>query len=141
MHSKELKKWIAQIRKGSLDLCILALINKQTQYSFELIQNLKKIDDLIVTEGTIYPLLNRLQSAGLIQSFWAESTSGPPRKYYSMTDKGKELLEQMIGEWNKFSRALDQILEWSQVDGSEGTENDQPIPIQVEKQPHSSSKV
>ena len=111
MENNEIKNWISQIRKGFLDLYILALIAQKDQYAFEIVQDLKFIEGLIVTEGTIYPVLNRLKSSGYVSSYWKESTMGPPRKYYSITEEGLRFLEQMKKEWYKLSGALNNILE------------------------------
>lgn len=117
MEEDSLKKWISQVRKGSLELCILAVIKEKSIYAFELIQELEKIESLVLTEGTIYPLLKRLQNDELISSFWVESDNGPPRKYYQITEKGKEFFDEMSKEWIKFTQAINNILKRSEENG------------------------
>ncbi|MCB0522805.1 MAG: PadR family transcriptional regulator [Saprospiraceae bacterium] len=102
-----------QMRKGILELCILSIINdKEEAYPSDIIERLKK-SDLIVVEGTMYPLLSRLKSAGLLQYRWQEYDSsedskggGPPRKYYSLTDDGREFLEGLLGTWDELVGAV-----------------------------------
>ena len=85
----------AQMRKGVLEFCILSVLKVQDAYTSEILETLKEAK-LLVVEGTVYPLLTRLKNDGLLLYRWEESTSGPPRKYYGLTDEGKELLK----EWN-----------------------------------------
>ena len=121
MHEETLKKWLSQVRKGSLELCILGLIKSKETYAFEIVQELEKIDGLVLAEGTMYPLLKRLQSDNLITSYWCESDSGPPRKYYKITDNGIGLLDEMMREWFQFTGFINNILERSKESGR--TEN------------------
>lgn len=84
----------AQMRKGILEFCILSLISGKDLYTTEILDTLKK-GKMLVVEGTIYPLLTRLKNANLLQYHWEESTSGPPRKYYSITPEGEEFLSKL----------------------------------------------
>ena len=95
----------AQMRKGILEMCILALLCDQESYPSEIIDQLKK-NKLIVVEGTLYPLLTRLKNAGLLSYRWQESTEGPPRKYYTLTEDGKQFLEELKGTWSELSNAV-----------------------------------
>jgi PadR family transcriptional regulator PadR len=97
-----------QMRKGILDYCILAILNEGEAYSTDVIQQLKDAK-MIVVEGTVYPLLTRLKNAGVLQYKWEESTSGPPRKYYTLTDSGKEILAELDGTWNELKTAVNQL--------------------------------
>lgn len=135
MEEDNLKKWMSQVRKGSLELCILGLIKEKEIYAFELIQELEKIESLVLTEGTIYPLLKRLQSDDLISSFWVESESGPPRKYYRMTDRGNDFFNEMEKEWTKFNQAINQILDRSRKNdyGKRDSNKDRLIHIKTQK--------
>ncbi|MBP7184048.1 MAG: PadR family transcriptional regulator [Saprospiraceae bacterium] len=99
----------AQMRKGVLDLCILSIIAESEVYPSDIISQLKKYD-MIVVEGTLYPLLTRLKDAGLLQYSWKESTSGPPRKYFKLTESGQELLDEMIISWQEFVTSVNQII-------------------------------
>ena len=95
----------AQMRKGVLEMCILGLIAKQDAYPSDIIKELKKAE-LIVVEGTLYPLLSRLKNAGLLEYYWQESKSGPPRKYYQITNSGQEFLDALHDGWTKLSKAV-----------------------------------
>ena len=89
----------AQMRKGILEFCILSLISGRDLYTSEILESLKN-GKMVVVEGTVYPLLTRLKNADLLQYRWEESTSGPPRKYYSITTKGKSFLSELQQVWN-----------------------------------------
>ncbi len=92
---------IAQMKKGVLDMCILSILSKKEAYPSDIIQILRQ-SDLIVVEGTLYPLLSRLKNAGLLDYYWQESNAGPPRKYYRITDIGRSNLENLVREWHQF---------------------------------------
>ena len=96
----------AQMRKGVLELCILALLQREDAYASDIIEHLKKAK-MIVVEGTLYPLLTRLKNADLLSYRWEESKSGPPRKYYSLTDKGDSVLTELHATWNDLVLAVD----------------------------------
>ncbi|MEZ0368946.1 MAG: PadR family transcriptional regulator [Candidatus Sericytochromatia bacterium] len=134
MTEDTLTKWLSQVRRGSLELCILGLVEHQENYAFAMIQALGQLDGFILTEGAIYPLLKRLQSEGLVDSYWVESDSGPPRKYYRLTPHGRTMLARMRAEWLKFSRFVTQILERTPADDA-AIERSQPakIPLEVKE--------
>ena len=95
----------AQMRKGVLEFCILSILSSQEAYPSEILSELKRAK-LLVVEGTIYPLLTRLKNSGLLTYRWEESTSGPPRKYYSLTENGKLFLQELEKTWNELSSAV-----------------------------------
>jgi len=95
----------SQMRKGILEYCILATLKNEEAYPSDIIENLKKVK-LIVVEGTLYPLLTRLKNAELLQYRWQESMVGPPRKYYSLTTKGIEFLNELDITWNQLAKAV-----------------------------------
>lgn len=97
-----------QFKKGALELCILALLNKQDRYGYELVQQVSK--HIEISEGSMYPLLRRLKKEEYFTTYLQESSEGPPRKYYSLTDKGRENLHQLISEWQEFTEGVDQII-------------------------------
>jgi len=99
----------AQMRKGILEFCILLVISRGKVYASDIIEELKAAD-LIVVEGTLYPLLTRLKNAELLSYDWAESTGGPPRKYYSLTSEGKTFLKQLTGTWNSLDKSIGVLL-------------------------------
>ena len=96
------------MRKGLLEYCILSIINKEEAYASDILETLKKAN-LLVVEGTLYPLLTRMKNEELLTYRWQESTSGPPRKYYALTDEGQELLTQLHEEWESIRKAVETI--------------------------------
>lgn len=98
----------AQMRKGILEFCILSLINKKEMYVSDLIGELKK-GKLDVVEGTLYPLLTRLKNGEFLSYRWEESTGGPPRKYYQMTDKGLIFLKELETTWKNLTQSVNDI--------------------------------
>ncbi len=98
----------AQMRKGILEFCILALLSQKEAYASELIQTLKDAK-LLVVEGTIYPLLTRLKNDGLLSYRWEESTSGPPRKYYLITQLGKDFLSELTTTWKQLTDSVNKV--------------------------------
>ena len=103
----------SQMRKGILEYCILSVIDRKEAYTSDILENLKKAD-LLVVEGTLYPLLSRLKNNGILTYRWEESTAGPPRKYFCLTDEGKQLLGQLQTEWKAINKSINQ-LEQSQL--------------------------
>ena len=98
----------AQMRKGVLEFCILSVLKEKDAYTSEILDTLKDAK-LLVVEGTIYPLLTRLKNDGLLNYRWEESTSGPPRKYYALTEIGKQFLTELNGTWAELSNAVNTI--------------------------------
>ena len=98
----------SQMRKGILEYCILAILKERESYPTEIIEKLKAAD-LIVLEGTLYPLLTRLKNANLLTYRWEESNSGPPRKYFSITQYGEVLLLELHKAWQEFSNSINAI--------------------------------
>ncbi|QOR65909.1 PadR family transcriptional regulator [Cytobacillus suaedae] len=106
-----------QFKKGALELCVLILISKRDQYGYELAQNISsKIE---VAEGTLYPLLRRLTKDEYVTTYLAESSEGPPRKYYSLTDKGKGYMKLLVEEWRQFAGAVNEFIEEGHQHGEE----------------------
>lgn len=99
----------AQMRKGILELCILSTIDKKPKYSSEILKGLKE-SELLVVEGTLYPLLTRLKNAHLLEYRWEESKTGPPRKYFTITKDGKQFLKELNVSWNELSQAVDTLI-------------------------------
>lgn len=99
----------SQMRKGSLEFCVLLVLAKGEMYPLEILKELKEAQ-MMVVEGTLYPLLNRMKREELLDYAWQESQSGPPRKYYRLTDKGKELLERQKKVWLVFSHSIDTLM-------------------------------
>ncbi len=95
----------AQMRKGVLEYCILSILHRQDAYVGELLDRLKDAE-LLVVEGTIYPLMTRLKNAKLLSYHWEESTGGPPRKYYSLTPQGEEFLSELGKTWTALQASV-----------------------------------
>ena len=95
----------SQMRKGMLEYCILLLLRHRPLYANDIISQLKEAE-MIVVEGTLYPLLNRLKKDGLLKYEWQESTQGPPRKYYALTEDGEDALQQLDASWNELAKTV-----------------------------------
>ena len=98
----------AQMRKGVLEYCILSIVSKNDAYASDIIKKLKEAK-MIVVEGTLYPLLTRLKNDGLLSYRWEESTQGPPRKYYGITDTGRAFLGELDNSWQELVDAVTTI--------------------------------
>ena len=104
--------WRSQIKRGTLEFCVLLMIAQKERYGYELIARLEKRPILAARESTIYPLLRRLLKEGLLSSVWRESAEGlPPRKYYTITAAGRDYLSAMEGEWAELLSAIDELKE------------------------------
>ena len=104
----------AQMRKGVLEFCILSVLSHKEVYTSDIIGKLKEAR-LIVVEGTLYPLLTRLKNAGLLSYRWVESSSGPPRKYYSLTPLGEKFLDELRVTWDELVEAVNETTKKSNV--------------------------
>ena len=98
----------AQMRKGILEFCILTIVSKGDTYSSDIIKEMKDAK-LIIVEGTLYPLLTRLKNAGLLTYKWEESTLGPPRKYYRITEEGTSFLSDLVTTWDELVNSVNII--------------------------------
>jgi PadR family transcriptional regulator, regulatory protein PadR len=104
-----------QFKKGVLELCVLVLLDKKDRYGYELVQKIS--NQIEISEGSVYPLLRRLTKEEYFTTYLQESTEGPSRKYYKLTEKGRIYLHELIAEWNEFSNGVNQLIK-------EGVEND-----------------
>jgi PadR family transcriptional regulator PadR len=111
---------LAQLRRGTVEYCVLALLREREHYGFELVRRLAAVDGLVTSEGTIYPLLARLRKEQLVTTSWRESESGPPRRYYRLTDAGRTALGDFTSEWARFRNSVDAILDGRKGDDSDG---------------------
>jgi len=98
-----------QYKKGVLELCVLVLLNNRDHYGYELVQSIS--ENIEISEGTVYPLLRRLTKEGYFSTYLVESQEGPPRKYYSLTDQGREYMNQLVSDWQEFASAVQVIIE------------------------------
>lgn len=111
-NDNSIDEWRAQIKRGTLEFCILLMIGQRPCYGYDLISRLEKWPILTARESTIYPLLRRLLKEEYLSSFWQDTAEGlPPRKYYAITDKGKEYLGAMSREWENLLSAIAEIKE------------------------------
>lgn len=106
----EVEGWKVQLRKGVLDMVILNILRGGPLYGLEMVQRLEAIPDLTITEGTIYPLLSRLRAEELVFTEWVESDQGRQRKYYSLSQKGIQLLEKINEAWLSFTGSIGEII-------------------------------
>lgn len=104
-------RWEAQLRKGALEMAALASLWNGRLYGLEIIRFLETHSRLVLAEGTIYPILNRLKTEGMLSSEWVEAEAGHPRKYYSLTEPGRRRLREMAEAWASFSSGLSRLLE------------------------------
>ncbi len=101
---------LSQLRRGALEYCVLALLAGEERYGFDIARTLGSIDGMVTGEGTLYPLLSRLNGDGHVSTRWRESDAGPPRKYYAITSQGRNALAEFTTEWRRFRDAVDHIL-------------------------------
>src|SRR5467141_2566389 len=106
-----LDTWHEQLRRGSLDLAILLTVASGPRYGLAIIQHLEAFTDLVVTEGTIYPILGRLMREGLLEATWVEDEAPHPRKYYKLTRTGAKRLAGMKTEWQAFVAKIDRLMD------------------------------
>ncbi|MBS4223927.1 PadR family transcriptional regulator [Lederbergia citrea] len=97
-----------QFKKGVLELCVLALLDKKDRYGYELVQKIS--DQIAISEGSVYPLLRRLTKEEYFTTYLQESSEGPSRKYYKLTDSGRKYLHELIHEWQEFSNGVNQLI-------------------------------
>lgn len=114
-----------QLKKGVLGLCVLALLSRGDSYAYEIASRMADAVDM--GEGTIYPLMRRMQSEGLVKTYLEESPSGPSRKYYSLTETGRSRLAEQVSEWRGFTQAVDKL-----IDGATTTTEPEPAADQGE---------
>lgn len=110
-----------QLLKGVLDMLLLALIAEGPRYGYEMVQALSRRGLDLVSEGSIYPVLGRLEKAGLIEGYFEPSPQGPRRKYYRLRPRGREVLDRWVDEWRRFAAGVTAVLQ-----GRDGVESDQP---------------
>ena len=120
MVAGETRSGLTELRRGVLEHCVLAVVEQQETYAFEIVRLLADAGGLVTSEGTVYPLLSRLRRNGLVTTTWRESDAGPPRRYYHLTDAGRRSLDAFVTEWTEFTAAVDRLLERTTRDPSSG---------------------
>jgi PadR family transcriptional regulator PadR len=93
-----------------LEYCVLSLLSKERLYAFDLVRQLSEVEGMVTSEGTVYPLLSRLRRVGWVDTDWVESPTGPPRRYYVVTDAGRQACAAFVGEWRRFRSGVDRLL-------------------------------
>jgi PadR family transcriptional regulator, regulatory protein PadR len=106
----ETRNPLTELRRGVLEYCVLAVVRDDESYAFDIVRRLASAGELVTSEGTIYPLLSRLRRDRLVTTTWRESDAGPPRRYYRITDDGRQALDGFALDWTRFRRAVDAIL-------------------------------
>jgi PadR family transcriptional regulator, regulatory protein PadR len=106
----DFSKWEVQLRKGSLNLAVLASLWGGRLYGLEMLRRLEGVAGMSVPEGTIYPLLNRLKAAGFVESEWVEADAGHPRKYYRLTSSGRAYVREIAATWLAFADGMNNLL-------------------------------
>ena len=101
--------WTTQLRKGILELAILNTLGSGPLYGYDIVRRLGDVDSLVITEGTVYPILSRLKNERYIESYIEESSAGPPRKYYRLTARGREELRRMNQHWQRLHEAIGEL--------------------------------
>ena len=101
--------WVTQLRKGLMELCILNFLQHGESYGYEILQSLQTVEALVVTDSTVYPILTRLKKEGYLKVRIEASTSGPPRRYFSITSLGKQRLKEMNAYWDNLQTGIDNL--------------------------------
>jgi len=109
MNVEFVQNWFSQVKKGTLSYIILIILNEKEYYGYELVQEIKSHTTMEVAEGTLYPLLNRLKSEGLVNSKWVEQETGIPRKYYTLSAEGRNTLAEMKKIWGNLESAIQKL--------------------------------
>jgi len=106
-------EWTSELKKGSIQLCLLALLAKEEKYGFQILHELREKSNgfFDLKEGTLYPALRRLEERGFVKSHWLEPESGMPRKYYRLTERGKTALAEALAIWDRMTAGAERVLE------------------------------
>ncbi len=110
MNKEFIDKWQSQVKKGTLSFVVLLVLKENELYGYELIEKIKALTNIEIAEGTLYPLLNRLKTDNLLESKWIEQETGIPRKYYFLTENGKQTLEEMKIQWSDLQNGINKII-------------------------------
>jgi PadR family transcriptional regulator PadR len=109
MESAFFSNWTTQLRKGTLELCILTALRDRRLYGYDIVKRLRGIEGLMIGEGTVYPILSRFHREGLVTTTLVESSEGPARKYYELTPRGRQELARMVGYWKSVRDGIDTL--------------------------------
>src|SRR5262245_53549204 len=109
MEADVLANWTTQMRKGLLELCVLAALKGQRMYGYDIVKRLAATHGLVMGEGTVYPILSRFKKEGLVETTLSESPEGPARKYYQLTARGRLLLTKMLAAWAEVRDGIEAV--------------------------------
>ena len=104
-----MRSWVTQLRKGLLEFCLLSLLDGGEGYGYDIVQRLRAVEELAVTESTVYPILSRLRKEGYLKVRATPSPGGPPRRYFSLTALGKSRLREMSEYWDALNRSIERL--------------------------------
>ena len=124
MEPGDARNVLTQLRRGTIEYCVLAVLADGEEYAFELVRRLSAVDGLVTSEGTIYPLLSRLSRDGMVSTTWQPSDAGPPRKYYDLTAAGRRALDAFVAEWSTFTEGVDDLLRQAGAARARGARGD-----------------
>lgn len=110
MNNEFIEKWQSQVKKGTLSFIVLLVLKEKELYGYELIEKIKGLTSIEISEGTLYPLMNRLKTDALLESKWVEQETGIPRKYYFLTQSGEKTLEEMKKQWADLQITIKKLL-------------------------------
>ena len=105
-----IENWREQLRRGGLELAILSAVAEAPRYGLDIIRHLEDSTDLVITEGTIYPILARLAKDGVLRAEWVADEGPHPRKYYRLTDRGRRVLDEMLVHWDAFTEKIGRLV-------------------------------
>lgn len=104
------EKWLSQVKRGLLDLCVLNLLERQTMYGYQIVKTLTSVPGLVMSEGTVYPLLSRLREEGLVSSSLVESPEGPARRIYALTPLGRRQRRELNESWKSIVKSVNALM-------------------------------
>lgn len=107
-----------ELRRGVVEYCVLALLEERDRYGLELVRTLSSLDGLVTSEGTVYPLLNRLRDSGMVTTHWRQTQDDRPRKYYAVTAAGKTAVARFRQDWVRFTEVVDRVLRTGREPGA-----------------------
>ena len=107
MNDSFLTNWVTQLRKGILEFCVLNVLEDTSLYGYDIVRRLRALEVLVISEGTIYPILSRLRKEGLLETYLEESPQGPARKYYKLTSRGTDILGEMRRVWTSMTDGVE----------------------------------
>lgn len=128
MATKDSRGFATELKRGTLELILLRLLEERPKYGYELVRELQSEDDIQIKEGTVYPVLYRLEERGLVAPEWQARSRGVPRKYYQLTAEGRSRLQELLSEWRAYVRWVEGAIDRADVPTPEQPASEPPIP-------------